>query len=881
MKRIPRSIIFTSILARFFSPILSTPQAAIAQSEPLSHGILAATAPTAVPPLVPYAGLAVDAQGRPLGSPVSVTFLVYKDESGGEPLFAETQNVAVDATGHYKVQLGASSSNGLPTELFATGEARWIEVQIAGQSPQTRVLIASVPYALKASDAATLGGLPASAFARAGIGSLAAISGAPAVTSAAAADVTTTGGTSGSLPVFNGATTVLDSPVFVLGADVGIGTAAPAATLDVRGTTDLRGGTSVYNESSATTTSASHSYGLDFLTSVYDSSTGAAVKPLFELRAEPTGNDTAAPGATLNLLSSNGIAATAETGFHFNSNGTINFAAGQTFPGGDITGAVNASSYDLAGTLFATGSASAANAYLGFAGNTGSTGTENTGVGYATLTNDTSGYANTAIGEAALSNNTAGIDNTASGRAALFLNSTGGLNTALGEYALYNNTSGGSNTASGYSALFSNTSGSLNSAFGTGADVSSAGLSYATAIGANSVVSQSNTVVLGHTTAGSPGATYNSVGIGTATPRSVLEAVINAPNALGPTLTLTNSGGTTNVSEGAAATSIDFNTYYHPSTAYKNPTARILATDDEHYGNTLAFHTKIDGADSNGLQTTMEIYSNGGVGAFGQPSSTDATDGLLGYGGDGIGSSTVGGDGGAFYGGLAFGSGDGGDGIFATGGNSNSGTTGYAAYFAGTAYASGGFFTPIQVAHVDHPLDPANKYLNHASIESSEMLNIYSGNATTDELGLATVKLPDWFESENGDFRYQLTVVGGRFAQAIVAKEIANHEFTISTNASNVKVSWQITGVRQDGYAKAHPLTVEQVKPERERGYYQNPELFGQLAEKQTEWGRNPQRMQRLKVRHTTAKASSGSNPSSPSAISLTSRLAAESTVQP
>jgi hypothetical protein len=149
---------------------------------------------------------------------------------------------------------------------------------------------------------------------------------------------------------------------------------------------------------------------------------------------------------------------------------------------------------------------------------------------------------------------------------------------------------------------------------------------------------------------------------------------------------------------------------------------------------------------------------------------------------------------------------------------------------------------------IDHPLDPANKYLVHTSVESSEMMNIYSGNVTTDELGAATVKLPDWFEAENADFRYQLTVVDGRFAQAVVSKEIANHQFTISTNATNVKVSWQVTAVRQDAYAKAHPLTVEEAKPELERGFYMHPELFGQPAEKQTEWGRRPAQMKQLQA---------------------------------
>ena len=152
----------------------------------------------------------------------------------------------------------------------------------------------------------------------------------------------------------------------------------------------------------------------------------------------------------------------------------------------------------------------------------------------------------------------------------------------------------------------------------------------------------------------------------------------------------------------------------------------------------------------------------------------------------------------------------------------------YSADFQNDVLIDGNSVSDVSTTKIDHPADPANKYLNHAAVQSSELMNIYTGNVTTDELGVATVKLPDWFEAENTDFRYQLTVIGGRFAQAIVSKEIANKQFTISTNASNVKVSWQITAVRQDAYAKAHPLVVEEAKPAREVGFYRHPELFGQ-----------------------------------------------------
>jgi hypothetical protein len=138
---------------------------------------------------------------------------------------------------------------------------------------------------------------------------------------------------------------------------------------------------------------------------------------------------------------------------------------------------------------------------------------------------------------------------------------------------------------------------------------------------------------------------------------------------------------------------------------------------------------------------------------------------------------------------------------------------------------------------IDDPLDPANKYMHHAAVESSEVMNIYTGNTTTDASGTATVQLPAWFEALNGDFRYQLTVIG-QFAQAIVASKIANHSFIVKTDKPNVEVSWQVTGVRQDAYAKAHPLVVEEEKPAAERGYYLHPEVFGQPESKGISYAR-------------------------------------------
>jgi hypothetical protein len=127
---------------------------------------------------------------------------------------------------------------------------------------------------------------------------------------------------------------------------------------------------------------------------------------------------------------------------------------------------------------------------------------------------------------------------------------------------------------------------------------------------------------------------------------------------------------------------------------------------------------------------------------------------------------------------------------------------------------------------IDHPLDPANKYLYHSFVESPDMMDVYNGNVITGKNGLATVGLPDYFEALNRDFRYQLTVIG-QFAQAIVARKVNHNRFVIRTSKPGVEVSWQITGIRQDAYANAHRIPVEEEKPPQEHGRYLHPELFG------------------------------------------------------
>jgi len=168
-------------------------------------------------------------------------------------------------------------------------------------------------------------------------------------------------------------------------------------------------------------------------------------------------------------------------------------------------------------------------------------------------------------------------------------------------------------------------------------------------------------------------------------------------------------------------------------------------------------------------------------------------------------------------------------GIFAQAANGS--TANYAGFFEGDVTITGNLNVSGSISKasgtfkIDHPLDPENKYLVHSFVESPEMINVYSGNITTDANGMATVVLPSYFEAANKDFRYQLTAIG-QFAQAIIKDEISANTFVIQTDKPNVKISWQVTAVRNDAYAKKHRIEPEQSKSASEQGKYLHPELY-------------------------------------------------------
>jgi len=204
--------------------------------------------------------------------------------------------------------------------------------------------------------------------------------------------------------------------------------------------------------------------------------------------------------------------------------------------------------------------------------------------------------------------------------------------------------------------------------------------------------------------------------------------------------------------------------------------------------------------------------------------------GESGWGGAGVtadgGNGVEGGDGIAAFAGTGTGGIDG-NGIYATGGD---GTDTFAGYFDGDVNVLGTLSKSSGSFKIDHPLDPANKYLYHSFVESPDMMNIYNGNVVTDGSGTAIVTMAAWFEALNTDFRYQLTTIG-QPAQAWIASEITNGSFTIKTSKPGVKVSWQVTGIRQDAWANAHRIQVEVDKAQRDQGHYIHPELFGHKGE--------------------------------------------------
>ncbi len=440
------------------------------------------------------------------------------------------------------------------------------------------------------------------------------------------------------------------------------------------------------------------------------------------------------------------------------------FTGNQTVNGNlSATGVVTGNSYQIGSNLFAFGSYGNGNAFLGFAGNSQTTGIGNTASGYGALEQNVTGSNNTAIGYEALVN-LSGSNNTALGNGA----------GELGNDQTSNNTFVGAYTGTGTSNAVNN----------------------ATAIGANAQVNESNALVLGSISGVNNATASTNVGIGTTTPQATLDvAGYNLETFIG-------NPECVSAFAGIAFGTSGFNSCQNYSivgdgsnTFVAAPTGSLVFRVNSN--NTTAMTIASNGNIS--MSSELSISSNGNLIALNPADGNVLITGNLSVGGN-----------------VSKGSGD---------------------------------------FKIDDPLDPANKYLYHSFVESPDMMNIYNGNVVTDKYGRATVVLPEYFTALNRDFRYQLTVLG-QFAQAMVAKEIQHNRFMIKTNRPGVKVSWQVTGIRQDAYANAHRIPTEEEKPPQERGRYLHPELFGASQEQAV--GYRPSLPSTAAVRTQVAAAANG-----------------------
>ena len=225
----------------------------------------------------------------------------------------------------------------------------------------------------------------------------------------------------------------------------------------------------------------------------------------------------------------------------------------------------------------------------------------------------------------------------------------------------------------------------------------------------------------------------------------------------------------------------------------------------------------------------VEGVSNGGLaGVYGSSSGR----GVEGGGNPGVFGVSASGDGV-----QGFSNGDAGHGIVGSIGT-NSGTAGgvygasagsssYAGYFEGHVNVTGTLSKGGGAFRIDHPLDPANKILQHSFVESPDMLNIYNGVVTTDAAGEAMVELPTWFMALNRDFRYGLTPLGRPAPDLHVKATVRAGRFKIAGATPGQDVSWQLTGIRRDAWANANRIAVELDKPSAQRGQYLHPVAHG------------------------------------------------------
>ncbi|MBU8933176.1 MAG: hypothetical protein KOO62_04135 [candidate division Zixibacteria bacterium] len=155
----------------------------------------------------------------------------------------------------------------------------------------------------------------------------------------------------------------------------------------------------------------------------------------------------------------------------------------------------------------------------------------------------------------------------------------------------------------------------------------------------------------------------------------------------------------------------------------------------------------------------------------------------------------------------------------------------YGVYSYGNFHATGSSTKGGGGFKIDHPQNPENNFLSHSDVSSPDMKNVYDGMVTIDDNGEAVVELPPYFESLNESFRYQLTCIGD-YSPVYIAEKISGNRFTIAGGKPSMEVSWQVTGIRKDAFAKTVSVGVAEMKESDKQGLYMHPEAFGFGMEK-------------------------------------------------
>jgi trimeric autotransporter adhesin len=668
-------------------------------------------ASTQVPRLIRFSGVALDETHNPMTGVLGFTFSLYKDQQGGSPLWTETQNVQADANGHYTALLGSASAEGVPLELFSSGEAHWLGVQIQSQPEHARVLLVSVPYALKAHEAETLSGRAISDFVLRDTGDA-----KLAPTGTVEASSSSSG--SGLIPRTFGPTNFsgTNSTNIVTVTQKGGGGGLTASALSVAALEGIITGptnTAIYGlasntssgSSAAGVTGASNTHHGPGVQGVTSSATGLGVQGVVTSNV----GGTAVQG--LNKATS---------GYSVGVEGQSSSVTQNSSGVNGFEGAASGQVYGVQGTALSpngTGVAGFANASSGNTAGVFGQSKSTSGAGVSGFALAISGFTSGVYGQSASTSGT-GVNGNATATTGVANGVSGSTTSPAGSgiFGINNATTGG--TGTGVTGITKAASGQSVAVYGQSASTSGYG------------VDGTATAATGNTS-GVYGQSKSTSGVG-------VFGVAAASSGLNfGVLGISKSSGGIGIQAQNAATN-----------------AFVALAGNPYLINSFVNQSG---------KFTVDYSGNG--------------------------------------------------------------------FFAGNLNVTGTLTKGSGSFKIDHPLDPANKYLSHSFVESPDMMNVYNGNITTDRHGSATVVLPDYFEALNRDFRYQLTVIG-QFANAIVAKKIAKNRFVIRTSKPGVEVSWQVSGIRQDAYANANRIPVEEVKPAKEQGYYLHPEVFGQLESK-------------------------------------------------